>query len=484
MAITDGGGVEHAALQTLEIGRHRGRLSDRILWVAVSSVVVATLLAMAVAYPLVASAAAAQSREQLSKQADTLAALLVNDELAWRGPHGQSGSSSGSDNDMPMPGRGMGGPNSSAIVFLVDSQTIATNPITHRDIVLVTAGADFSAVRSAGDFTYFLEGRSVISGQGVILVQRDLVASDTAATLLGRLAFALLVGLTLSVLLASYVARRTARPLKEAAIAAGRLAEGDRDVAVSVSGAEEVADIARALNRLAGALANSENRQREFLMSVSHELRTPMTSIKGYAEALADGVIEASDTVSTGEVLLAEGERLDRLVSDLLDLSRSGAVDFRLDIAPTDANVTVRQAAESWLLRCQKLGIEFESAIADGNSMIEADATRLRQVVDNLIENAVRVIPTGGRIRLATERTSSGLLIAVDDNGPGLSDEDIEIAFEPGVLNGKYRKERAVGTGLGLALVGRLAERMGARARAAHSELGGARFEIRFDQAD
>lgn len=477
MAVTDGGGVQHRALRALEIGRHRGRLSDRVLAVAAISVIVAVGIALAVAFPLVRSEAQNQAREVLSRQADTLVSILVNGGMQRPVP-------GLGDNDRDgMMGDGQGGRGNPLVrvaVFLVDPTTTPTNPLTSSDIATVVSGADLSTVRQVGDLTYFIEGRSIGLGTGVLLVQRDLVASGSATLLLSRMALALVVGLGLALLLASVVARRTARPLRDAATAAGRLAEGERDLEVRVEGPEEIADISRALNRLAASLANSEDRQREFLMSVSHELRTPMTSIKGYAEALADGVVEPEDVTAAGAVLRTESERLDRLVSDLLDLSRSGAVDFRLNLAGTDVNEVARAAAGSWGLRCAKEDISFTADLLDGPVLAELDPTRLRQVIDNLVENAVRLTPAGGTVRLSCAVVGDSVDLVIEDSGPGLTDADIPVAFEPGVLNARYRKERAVGTGLGLALVGRLAHRMGGEATAGHSDLGGAKFTMRF----
>jgi two-component system sensor histidine kinase BaeS len=111
------------------------------------------------------------------------------------------------------------------------------------------------------------------------------------------------------------------------------------------------------------------------------------------------------------------------------------------------------------------------------------DATRVRQIIDNLMENAVRVTPAGGTIKLSVFDGIETHTIVIDDNGPGLTDEDLPIAFQPAVLHSRYRGLRPVGTGLGLALVGRLAERMGGGASAAHSPLGGAQFIVEFPAA-
>ena len=140
-----------------------------------------------------------------------------------------------------------------------------------------------------------------------------------------RVLLALLIAALVAVVVSIIVARRLARPLRRTADAAHALAAGRRDVRVPVEGPAEVAEVASALNSLAGSLSRSEGRQRDFLLSVSHDLRTPLTGISGYAESLASGVVPAEETARVGGVVLTEAKRLERLVGDLLDLARLGA---------------------------------------------------------------------------------------------------------------------------------------------------------------
>ena len=139
---------------------------------------------------------------------------------------------------------------------------------------------------------------------------------------------ALVVGLVVGTLMA--------RPLRRTAAAAHLLRGGRRDVRVPVRGPAEVAEVAGAVNDLADALARSEARQREFLLSVSHELRTPLTAVRGFAESLADGVVTGDDVAPAGATIVAEAARLDRLVGDLMELARLEADDFRLDLLRVD----------------------------------------------------------------------------------------------------------------------------------------------------
>ena len=202
---------------------------------------------------------------------------------------------------------------------------------------------------------------------------------------------------------------------------------------------QEAADLAYALNGLAEALATSEGRQREFLLSVSHELRTPLTTIRGYAEALADGVVTAEGAPRAGRTVLAEAERLDRLVTDLLALARLDAVDFTLAPIPIDLARLVAEAAEAWRPRCDAAGIVLRVEVAPAPTGAYADPGRIRQVIDGLMENALRVVPSGAPVVLAVgahrpPARSRCAVLEVRDGGPGFTDDDLAVAFERGAL--------------------------------------------------
>jgi two-component system sensor histidine kinase BaeS len=261
------------------------------------------------------------------------------------------------------------------------------------------------------------------------------------------------------------------------------MAAGSRSVILQPEGPAEIADIAESLNRLNAALVVSEGRQREFLLSVSHELRTPLTAVKGYAEALADGVIEGEDVPRTGATVAGEAARLDRLVTDLLDLARLGAVDFH--VVPVDVDLVEigQEAGEVWRDRAQPEGVAALTEVPDGTIVALTDPMRVRQIIDNLAENALRVSPPGSVMVLAIRREGDWGVVEVRDSGPGLTDDDIGVAFEPGVLHERYRGVRPVGTGLGLALVGRLADGLGGSAEAGRAPEGGARFTVRLPLA-
>ncbi len=349
------------------------------------------------------------------------------------------------------------------------------------------------------------EGRPAGPGDGIVLLEP--ASTVNALTVLGRLWLALLAGLLAALAAGFLLARRVGRPLREVAATARRLSAGDRSVRAPTDEPAEVADVSVALNDLAAALTNSENRQRAFLMSVSHELRTPLTTIRGYAEALADGVVGADGAQRAGQTMLAESGHLDRLIEDLLVLARLEADDFPLEFMPVELVGLIRSAAESWGGRCAAVGVVLGTELPPGPVYARTDPGRLRQVVDGLLENALRVVPPGAPIVLAVRPGGLGTqgsvddttlalpvagqmpvsrsgghpfaVIEVRDGGPGFTDDDLGVVFERGALYERYKGIRKVGSGLGLALAARLVTRLGGQIQAGHAPEGGARFTVR-----
>jgi two-component system sensor histidine kinase BaeS len=293
---------------------------------------------------------------------------------------------------------------------------------------------------------------------------------------LGNLWLALAAGLAAGIVAGSLLARLVARPIRDAAVAAGRLSAGDHSVRLAVRSPTEVAELAQAFNQLAAALATSEGRQRDFLLSVSHELRTPLTTIRGYAEALADGVVGAEGAPKAGRTVLDEAHRLDRLVSDLLVLARLEAADLPVEFMPVDLVELMGSAVDAWGPRCAADGVVLRTELPPGPIVVNTDPGRIRQVVDGLCENALRIVPRGAPLVLAARSAPTGGIVEVRDGGPGFTDDDLAVAFERGALYQRYRGVRKVGSGLGLALAARLVRRLGGTIEAGHAPEGGARF--------
>ncbi len=295
---------------------------------------------------------------------------------------------------------------------------------------------------------------------------------------------AVVVGLVVGLLAGGAAARLLTRPLRRTAAAATALQHGRRDVRVPADGPPEVAEVADSLNALAAALETSEARQRRFLLSVSHELRTPLTAVQGFGESIADGVVEGEQAREAARVVVAEAQRLARLVEDLLALARMGADDFRLEPTAVDLVALLEDAGRTWTARAEAGGAVLRVDRPTVPLWVHTDAGRLRQVLDGLAANAVRMTPAGRPVVLAARPAGLGdppgtaAVLQVRDGGPGLTEADRAVAFEPGALGARYRDERPVGVGIGLSLVHGLVQRLGGSIAVGVAPEGGAAFTV------
>jgi two-component system sensor histidine kinase BaeS len=430
---------------------------------------IAVLVAGVVSYPLLHSAAESQTRGELVGLADLTATALDRD------PGGE-----GHDGGEPLPPPLIETLQARQITgYLVNEGSPLPPGVSQEGQNRVLSGESLSTQGVTDAGTVLIEGRPLATGGGLFLEQPYTVVGGEATAVLRRIAMALLLGLLIAVPIGVWAARRLTRPLRAARDAANQMAEGSRTVRVEPEGPMEIADIADSLNRLNAALVTSEGRQREFLLSVSHELRTPLTAVKGYAEALSDGVVSGDDVPRTGGIVAAEAARLDRLVSDLLDLARLGAVDFHISPVEVDLVEIGEDAGAVWLDRATPEGVRMLLELSSDPVVVHTDPIRVRQIIDNLAENALRVSPPESVMVLAVRREGPWGIVEVRDSGPGLTSDDVSVAFEPGVLHERYRGVRPVGTGLGLALVGKLAQGLGGWAEAGQAIEGGARFTVR-----
>ena len=327
-----------------------------------------------------------------------------------------------------------------------------------------------------GEGTIDVDGRSLLyvarttlNGR-VVLFRAAKLAFSEWRPFLTSLVLAGLGGAVVAALLSLLLARRLTRPIGELAAATHRLADGESEVAVPIQGEDELADLGRSFNAMSAQLERARESQRSFLESVSHELKTPLTSIRGYAEALEESAVPPAEG---GRVIAAEADRLERLVFDLLDLARVGRAGFDVEHRDLDLGAIGAAAVQRHLPRARELGVELTAERTNGAHGV-GDEGRLLQATSNLIENALRLTPSGGSVTVST-RTAA---IVVRDTGPGLADEDLPRAFDRFYLYDRYRSERSVGSGLGLAIVKELITAMDGQVTAAGRPGGGAEFTI------
>ncbi|MDR7480879.1 MAG: ATP-binding protein [Armatimonadota bacterium] len=296
------------------------------------------------------------------------------------------------------------------------------------------------------------------------------IRSFIAWTVLGTLLWAVVVSLLL--------AQRLARPIQEMRAATGRLAAGELGVRVPVRTADELGDLARALNYMAAELQRLDDLRRDFVADASHELRTPVANLAVAVEALR-GRIACDDP--SGETLLRaverEVDRLRTLVEHLLDLSAIETGRVHLHLVPTDLAGVVRDVVGSFQPRTAQRRVILDQRLPAGGVVARTDPERLAQILGNLLDNAVKFTPAGGRVTVSLAVHRGLVTLAVDDTGPGIPPEDL-----PHIFDRFYKADRArsdqPGAGLGLAIAQRLAVVLGGRIEAGNRPEGGARFVV------
>jgi two-component system sensor histidine kinase BaeS len=330
------------------------------------------------------------------------------------------------------------------------------------------------------------------------------------------------LALAAAVVAGDRLSRRITGPLKSAELVTRRIAGGDLAAHVTLpQGSDpELVSLAHSINTMAEELARSRGLERQFLLSVSHDLRTPLTSIRGFAEAIADGA--APDSRRAAEVIAAESRRLERLVRDLLDLAKLDAHRFALNVRRVDLAELVADTGEGFLPAAENFGLDLAVEAGEPETMpVSADPERLAQVIANLVENALKY--ADHRVVVSAAIRAGVPVLWVHDDGPGIAPEDLPRVFErlytaraaapprpttdrsastdgpatshePPIANrtpnpdgspsaGRAaggRQGRQVGSGLGLAIVAELVHAMGGAVRAESpvDERGGTRMVV------
>jgi signal transduction histidine kinase len=355
------------------------------------------------------------------------------------------------------------------------------SPLTASDIVpsALLQGLDVSGRR--GNTVYVAEATDRFVGQArVVVVATDTVDMSVLHKLFPLLVLAGILVLALASIAAAWIVRRLTRPIREIEHAAHQLAQGDLSARANVPASTdaELHALAQTLNDMSTQLDVSRGTERAFLLSISHDLRTPLTSIRGYAEALADGTLDDADPQDrkrAATVIGAEARRLERLVRDLLDLSRLDSRQFSLNRRPCNVTEVVHDAAEAFAPKAAELGVTL-SVLSAEPLPAEIDADRLAQIVANLVENALKY--AHGNVEVyATRSNAQEFAVVVGDDGPGIPSDQVDRVFER-LYTVRETAGRAVGTGLGLAIVRELAAAMGGRAWVDTTAATGSRFVV------
>jgi signal transduction histidine kinase len=292
-------------------------------------------------------------------------------------------------------------------------------------------------------------------------------------TLIEQLLIAFGGGVIVAGLLGVYLTRRLTRPLLALSEAADEIAGGNYGVELPAPrGSDEISLLSTRFGDMAEKLAESEQLSRNFLMSVSHELRTPLTAIRGHVAALREGVIDDAEMqeASLG-VISEEAMRLERLVGDVLDLAKLDAHRFTVLQEEVDMQHLAERAYTAFAEVARRRAMDYRLDI-DAQPVIVTDGDRVLQIISNLLSNAFRWTPEGGRVELSVSEDDGWVSVVVADSGPGISAAERERIFRP------FWSRDGGGTGLGLAIARELAVALGGRIDV-RSEPGlGSRFEL------
>jgi signal transduction histidine kinase len=332
------------------------------------------------------------------------------------------------------------------------------------------------------DLTYLAAAHTVTVGGetfGALVVAKPRTELRSRwLVLFGRLGLAFLAGLLVAAGLVWYLSRRLTKPVLALSRAADQVAEGRYDAEVpEARSSDEIGHLTDRFREMTEKLADSQRRERNFLMIVSHELRTPVTAIRGHVEALSEGLADDAEAREASlEVIRAETERLARLVRDVLDLARMEADEFTLEEDEVELRRLLEQAYQSFTEEARRRGIDYACSLG-ADPVIQTDGDRLLQVISNLLDNAFAWTPDGGRIALELAAENGTIAVTVSDSGPGIGPIERERIFRP------FWSRAGDGTGLGLPIARELAHALGGEL-ALDSELGkGSRFELRLPAA-
>jgi signal transduction histidine kinase len=270
-------------------------------------------------------------------------------------------------------------------------------------------------------------------------------------SVLGATAIALLLGLLL--------ARTLTRPIRELTVATQALAKGDLGQQVSVRTRDEMGQLAASFNQMSADLARASQLRRQMTADIAHELRTPLSLILGYTESLSDGKLPA--TQETFDIMYDEAQHLSRLIDDLRTLSLADAGELPLNRRPVDPQALLEQAALVYMPQAQRQGVAIELKASSDLPEAEADPGRIEQVLDNLVSNALRYTPSGGRVILSAEADRDKVFLRVQDSGVGIHPEELPYIFERFYRADKSRQRHGKESGLGLAIAKSIVEAHG-----------------------
>lgn len=242
-------------------------------------------------------------------------------------------------------------------------------------------------------------------------------------------------------------------PLRKITYATEQYASGNMHYEFQIDSDDEIGYLAACLNYLAGEIAHAEDDQKKFVANISHDFRSPLTSIKGYIEAMMDGTIPPEMYEKYLTIVLNETERLTKLTNSLLTLNNMNTRGMLLDITDFDINQVIRQTAATFEGTCQKKNLAIEMLLTGESFFVTADIEKMKQVLYNLIDNAIKFSHHDSVIKIETSEKKKKLFVSVKDTGIGIPKDEIKLIWDRFYKSDSSRGKDKKGTGLGLAIV-------------------------------
>jgi len=349
----------------------------------------------------------------------------------------------------------------------------------------VSVGAGAPGRYSLDGHPYFTAAQQIPPGQDplhasfVVLAQPQTFAASAAA---GELASRLLeaggAALVVAMLLTLLISQSMTGPLTQLGAAAEDIAAGNYSRRVSIKGPGEIGMVGAAFNRMGEAVERARKAQRDFLANVSHELKTPLTSLIGFSQALVDGsLLSDVERTRAATIVHEESERVLRMAQELLDLARVEAGSISMHITAVDLGGQLQQELEIVRPRAGSRRLSFNLSVPDDIPPVAADPERLHQILDNLLDNAVKYAPAGSTVNVAA-RLSGGAVETIVSNSAGQHRPDPDRMFDRFYRADPSRSAAAGGVGLGLSISRELAAAMKGRLWADFDDSGNLRMHL------
>lgn len=259
-----------------------------------------------------------------------------------------------------------------------------------------------------------------------------------------------LIGAVVALFLGIFLSRTITRPIRELTDATHAMSQGDLSQQVPVRTRDELGELATAFNKMSSELSRSIDARKQMTADIAHELRTPLSLILGHAEAVHDGVLPPSE--ENFEIIREEATRLEHLVDDLRTLSLADAGELSIIPQNLDPGRLLQEIASLYQYQMQRRNISLELDIDSHLPALEVDPGRITQVITNILDNAARHTPDGGRIVLSARQTQGRVELAIQDSGPGLPPDETNRIFERFYRADPSRQREDGGSGLGLAI--------------------------------